>query len=178
MPISRSQAWVEAAVTVPKDEVLLPTLEFHHPAFLENGILTAVRIVRNTADMDFRLEVGAPLNSGEVVQFQAVPFEIDTPRIGPLGAQASLTIDNVNREIGKYLKAATEMNSPLIVIARGYAVSDPDTVGEGPYKLEMRNVTRVGSSLTGNLIIASPGELKFGRLVYGMTTFPALMAAS
>lgn len=178
MPISVTQAWAEAAVTVPKDEVMLPTVEIHHPAFLENGIRTAVRCVRNTEDMTFRLEVGAPLNSGEDVLFKAIPFEIEYPRIGPLGVESSITLDNVNRDVAKYLEAAVSLNEPVKVMFRGYVVSDPTTVGQGPYTLAMRNVTRTGTSLQGKLIVASPGELKFLRRVYGMTEFPSLLAAS
>jgi hypothetical protein len=157
---------------------MLPTVEFHHPAFIENGVRTAVRCVRNTQDRTLRLEVGAPLNSGEDVLFTAIGFELDHPRIGPLGVEASITIDNVNREMAKYLEAAVSLNEPVKVIFRGYLVSDPTTVGQGPYTLAMRNVTRSGTSLQGKLIVASPGELKFLRRVYGMTDFPSLLAAS
>jgi hypothetical protein len=178
MPISVTQGWAEASVTNPKNEVPLATLEFHHPAFVDDTGLTAVRVVRNTVDFTGRLEVDAPLNGGQDVLFQAIMFNVDWHRIGPLGAQAKLTLDNVNREVGRYLEAATTMNVPVTVIARGYLATDPTVVGQGPYRLELRNVSRAGQSLTGSLIIASPGELKFGKAIYGQVEFPSLLAAS
>lgn len=147
MPISITQAWAEAAVTAPKNEVMLPTVEFHHPAFVENGSPTAIRAVRNTEDLVLRLEAEAPLSGGQDVLFRAIPFEIDYPRIGQLGAESTITLDNVNREVAKYLSAAVTMNQTVKVIFRGYLASDPTTVGQGPYTLELRNVTRRSSSL-------------------------------
>ena len=67
MPVTETQAWREAAVTVPKDDVMLATLELHHPAVVEAGEQVAVRVVRNTVDLALRLEVSAPLQSGQTV---------------------------------------------------------------------------------------------------------------
>ncbi len=178
MPVTETQAWREAAVTVPKDDVMLATLELHHPAFIEEGEQVAVRVVRNTVDLDLRLEVGAPLQSGQTVSWTAMPFEIDFPRIGAIGVECPLRLDNVGREVARYLAAATSLNAPLLVIFRGYLASDPDTVAQGPFRLQLRNVRRKGPSLTGSLVVASPGDLKFLRRVYDMVSFPALMAAS
>ena len=179
MPVTESQAWREAAVTVPKDDVMLLTLELHHPAFLEAGVPTAIRIVLDTAPrLTFRLEAEAPLGGGELVDFTGMPFEIDFPRIGQLGVECPIKIDNVGREVATYLPAAVTQNTPMLVIFRGYLMSDPDTVGQGPFRLHLRNIKRKGATLTGNLVVASPGELKFLRRVYDMHAFTALMAAS
>ncbi|MGA0595393.1 DUF1833 family protein [Enterovirga sp. CN4-39] len=178
MPITVSDAWAEAAVTAPRQEVMLLTLEFHHPAFVENGLPTAIRAVRNTEDLMLRLDAGAPLNAGQVVLFKAIPFEVDYPRIGQLGAEATIRLDNVNREVSRYLASAVTMNQTVKVIFRGYLASDPDTVGHGPYTLELRNVTRKSTTLEGKIVVASPGQLKFLRQVYDQQSFPSLMAVS
>ncbi|MCB5173640.1 DUF1833 family protein [Microvirga lenta] len=178
MPISATQAWAEAAATAPKDEVMLITLEAIHPVFIENGQPSPVRIVRNTVDFNARLEAEAPVGGGLIVPFLAVPFEIDYPRIGQLGAECTLRMDNVNREMGRHLEAAVKMNTPITVIFRGYLASDPDTVGQGPYKLILRSVKRRGSLLEGSLAIAKPQNLRVLREVFDMQRFPALLAAS
>lgn len=178
MPISATQAWAEAAASTPKDEVMLITLELIHPLFVEDGVPAPLRAVRNTVDLSLTLELDAPLNGGESVLFKAIPFEIDYPRIGQLGAEAKIRIDNVNREIAKYLEPATKLNTAVQAIFRGYLASDPTTVGQGPYKLTLRNVKRASGALEGSLTIASPQNLRVLREVYDMVRFPALLQAS
>jgi hypothetical protein len=178
MPISATQAWAEAAASAPKDEVMLPTMELIHPSFVENGQPAPIRAVRNTVDVNLRLEVGAPVDGGLVVPFKAIPFELDYPRISSLGVESTIRFDNVNREAGKYLPEAVKLNVPIIAIFRGYLVSDPDTVGQGPYRLILRNVKRKGSILEGQLSIARPQNMRVMREVYDMVRFPSLLQVS
>lgn len=134
--------------------------------------------VLTSDNLPFRLEDGAPLNSGETVTFKAVPFGIDYPRIGKLGVEAPIWIDNVNREVARYLEPATKLNESVVVIFRGYLKSDPATVGHGPFRLLLRNVKRRGSKLEGTLTIADPTRLRVMREIYDNARFPALMVAS
>jgi hypothetical protein len=178
MPISATQAWAEAAASAPKDEVMLITIELIHPAFVENGAPAPIRAVRNTVDTAFRLEAEAPIGGGTVVPFKAIPFEIDYPRIGQLGAEATIRLDNVNREASRYLAEAVKINTPITAIFRGYLASDPNTVGQGPYRLVLRNVKRSGRLLEGSLSIAKPQNLRVLREIYDMVRFPSLLAVS
>jgi len=178
MPISATQAWAEAAASTPKDEVMLITIELIHPVFVENGAPAPIRAVRNTVDMNFKLEAGAPVGSGQTVLFKAIPFEIDYPRIGALGAEATIRIDNVNREASRYLGEAVKLNTPIQAIFRGYLSSDPNTVGQGPYRLILRNVKRTARQLEGQLSIARPQNMRVMREVYDMVRFPSLLAVS
>lgn len=178
MPITATRAWEEAAATVDASEVMLPTLEIIHSVFVENGLPAPIRAVRNNQDLAFRLDESAPLNAGETVLFKAIPFGIDYPRIGKLGGEAPIWIDNVNREVAQYLEAATKLNESVVVIFRGYLKSDPTTVGHGPYRLLLRNVKRKGSKLEGTLTIADPTRLRVLREIYDNARFPALMVAS
>ncbi len=178
MPISATQAWAEAAAAAPKDEVMLITIELIHPTFVENGAPAPIRAVRNTVDMNFRLEAGAPVGGGQTVLFKAIPFEIDYPRIGQLGAEATIRLDNVNREASRYLAEAVKMNQPIEAIFRGYLASDPNTVGQGPYKLILRSVKRTARQLEGQLAIAKPQNQRVLREVYDMVRFPSLLAVS
>jgi len=178
MPISVTQAWAEAAASAPKDEVMLITIELIHPVFVEGGVPAPIRAVRNTVDMNFRLEADAPVGGGQVVPFKAIPFEIDYPRIGALGAESTIRLDNVNRDAARYLAAAVTMNTPIQAIFRGYLASDPDTVGHGPYKLVLRSIKRAGGLLVGSLSIAKPQNQRVLREVYDMVRFPSLFAVS
>ncbi|KMO20386.1 DUF1833 family protein [Methylobacterium platani] len=178
MPIAATRAWEEAAATIDTKERMLPTLEFLHSVFVEDGSPSPIRTVRNTEDMTFRLDGAAPLNPNEQVLFKAIPFGIDYPRIDKLGIEAPVWLDNVNREVARYLEAATKLNEPVIVIFRGYLLSDPDTVGFGPFRLQLRNVKRKSSRLEGALVIADPTKLRVMREIYDQVRFPALLAAS
>jgi uncharacterized protein DUF1833 len=178
LPISATQAWAEAAASAPKDEVMLITIELIHPVFVENGQPAPIRAVRNTVDVNFRLEDGAPVGGGTVVPFKAIPFEIDYPRIGNLGAEATIRLDNVNREAARYLHDAVKLNQPIQAIFRGYLASDPNTVGQGPYKLILRNVKRTARQLEGQLAIARPQNMRVMREVYDMVRFPSLLQVS
>ncbi|WP_132254744.1 DUF1833 family protein [Methylobacterium segetis] len=177
MPIPASRAWEEAAATVDASEVMLPTLELIHSVFLENGQPAPIRAVMNTEDMAFRLEDGAPLNAGQTVTFKGIMFGIDYPRIGKVGVEAPIWIDNVNREVARYLEPATKLNESVVVIFRGYLRSDPSTVGHGPFRLLLRNVKRKGARLEGTLTIADPTKLRVMREIYDQARFPALMVA-
>lgn len=87
MPIAATRAWEEAAATIDTKERMLPTLEFLHSVFVEDGSPSPIRTVRNTEDMTFRLDGAAPLNPNEQVLFKAIPFGIDYPRIDKLGIE-------------------------------------------------------------------------------------------
>ena len=178
MPVSVTQAWEEAAATNDKSEVMLATLEFSHSAFLIDGQLAPVRVVRNTEDMVFKLEADAPVHAGLSVNFIAMPFEIEFPQIGRIGASCSIRIDNVGRELSPYLDKAVKVNEAVRVIMRGYLASDTNTVGLGPYALYLRNVKRTVTSLEGALIVANPRDRRVINDVYDMERFAALMAAA
>lgn len=178
MPIAATQAWAEAAATVDVSQRMLVTLELLHSSFVEDGRPAPIRAVMNTEDQTFRLNEGAPLNAGERVLFKAVPFGIEYPRIGKLGVEAPIWIDNVNREVARYLEPATKLNESVVVIFRGYLASDPDTVGHGPFRLLLRSVKRKGARLDGTLTMADPTRLRVMREVYDSQRFPALMVAA
>jgi hypothetical protein len=178
MPISVTQAWAEATASTPKDEVMLVTIELLHSTFVENGAPAPVRAVRDTADLVARLEEGAPFGGGGMATFRAIWFEIDYPRIGQLGAECRIRIDNVSRVLGPALEAAAKLNEPVRAIFRGYLASDPQTVGQGPYNLVLRQVTRRNGSVEGSLSIAQPRNLRVMREVYDMVRFPSLLQVS
>lgn len=171
MPITRSQAWAEAAASVTREPMLL-TLEFQHPSFS-----SPVRVVADTQDQTFRIESTADVNPGADVLFLGVPFEYEEPKRGPGGgAEWSVRVDNIGREISQYLEAATGINSALVVIMRGYLTSAPTVVGYGPFRGVARGVGVRGASVEMTVTIADPQNQKFGRSTYDMVRFPSLLA--
>ncbi|WP_437871404.1 DUF1833 family protein [Methylorubrum extorquens] len=107
-----------------------------------------------------------------------MPFGIEYPRIGKLGVEAPIWIDNVNREVARYLEPATKLNESMVVIFRGYLASDPDTVEHGPFRLLLHSVKRKGARLDGTLTMADPTKLRVMREIYDSQRFPALMVAA
>jgi len=178
MPVSYTQAWIEAAAAADKSEVMLPAVELIHPEFVENGQAAPIRAVRNTVDLMLRLEQEAPLHGGLLVPFKGILFDVDYPRIGKFGAEATLRLDNVNREAMPYLEAAAKSNEPIKVIFRGYLASDPDTVGQGPYHLFLRRVRVKGSILEGMLSIARTQDIRVIKETYDMVRFATLLQVS
>lgn len=178
MPVTETHAWEEAAATIDANERMLVTVELHHSTFVENGQPHPVRAVANTEDLTFRLDSNAPLNTDQDVLFKGIPFRIGYPRIGKLSVEAPITLDDVNPEVSKYLEAATKLNESVVVYFRGYLLSDPTTVGQGPFRLLLRSVKRKGSTLEGTLTMADPSKLRVMREIYDNARFPALMVAA
>lgn len=178
MPITQTRAWEEAAATIDANERMLVTLELHHSTFIEDSQPHPVRAVSNTEDLTFRLDDNALLNAGQDVLFKGIPFRIGYPRIGKLSVEAPVSIDDVNPEISKYLEPATKLNESVVVFFRGYLLSDPTVVGQGPFRLLLRSVKRKGSTLEGSLTMADPSKLRVMREIYDNARFPALMVAA
>lgn len=176
MPLTRSQAWAEAAASVAREPMLL-TLEFQHPSFIENGVTVPIRVVADMADQVFRIESGASLNPNADVTFTAVPFDFDPPKLGENGgAEWTVRVDNIGREVSKYLADATGINAELVVILRGYLTSARTVVGYGPFRGVARSVNVSGSMAEMTVTIADPQGQKFGRDTYDQTRFPSLLA--
>lgn len=69
---SLSEALKEAYASADSEIIILHTLELRHPAFVdENGLPTAIRVVRDNVNHICRLEESAPLNAGQDVEFVA-----------------------------------------------------------------------------------------------------------
>ena len=90
-----SAALQEAYASVPDGQVIFHTLELWHPAFA-----SPIRVVRDHAPIDARIEAGAARNAGLVVTFAAYAFDVTPPDQTTTGLpQCRIEIDNVSREI-------------------------------------------------------------------------------
>lgn len=173
MPVTATQAWTEAAASGSNEPMLL-TLAFYHSSF---GV--PIYVVADTQDQTFVIEGTATFNPGEAVLFTAVPFTFEQPKIGEGGgAEWNISVDNIGREISKYLPSAVELNEAIQIWVRGYLPTRPLEVGWGPYKGEARNVRVTGASADMTVTVADPQNRRFARKVYDLVSYPALQAIS
>jgi hypothetical protein len=119
------------------------------------------------------------LQPGEAVTFTAIPFQFDFPSFEEGQApEAKVTVDNIRREIDRYLDVAETMYTELVCIYRVYLSSDTTTVAFGPFRFVMREVVSSGTTVSGSVTVASTQNLKFLRRLYRSDEFPSLLAVS
>lgn len=126
-----SAAIKEAYASAPDDEVLIHTLEFRHPAFVDqNGQPDSIRVVRDYRDWEAKLEADAPLNAGTFQLFIGFAFDFAIPGVEKSSAPAiEITIDNASRIIIDQLDAAIVQPGTLEVTYRPYLFTDVDVSG-------------------------------------------------
>jgi hypothetical protein len=179
MADSWTAAFEEAAASSDKADVLLETLEIHHPLIVDGSGVSAIRAVNDTVPHDFTLELEALLRGGQTVRFEAIPFEFTFPDFEEGKApEAEVRVDNVRRELGPYLDGIEASRNPITVIYRCYLLSDKTKVAMGPFTFVMRQLAEEGASVSGSVTFANPQNLKFPRKVYTEEDFPALTQAS
>lgn len=128
MPFTDDQyeeALREVYASAPTAEIALHTLELRHSAFRdENDAPTHLRIVADGADFSAKLEATAPVQAGQTVLFQQVPFNITRPEQSDQALpEAQISIDNVSRELIPQLDRALETMEAIQITYREYLVS-------------------------------------------------------
>lgn len=123
---SLSAAIKEAYASAPQGEVILHTLEFRHPSFVDEvNQPTAIRVVMDHADLEAMLEADAPLNPGEYVTFIAFAFDFSLPEIQQSAVpEITITIDNVSQEIERNLALAVASPYKIEVTYRPFLSTD------------------------------------------------------
>lgn len=115
------------------DDVFLVLLTLSHPSFSP-----PIRVVSNTEDV---------VSRGET--FVAYPFDIVMPdeqdRSLP---RATLSIDNVSKEIGQAIRL---IDSPVVVTIEAVRAEDPDTVEVAFSNFLLRSVRVDAGSVSGEL---------------------------
>ena len=171
------QAIREAYASAPADTVILHTLELRHPAFADDdGRPTAVRVVRDHADLTARLEAGAPLDAGETVRFVALAFELELPPVDTAPVpEISVTLDNVSREIVRHLDAAATSLERIEVTYRPYLSTDLEGPQmDPPITLTMTEVEVDVFRATGRARMLDIGNRAFPAETYTAKRFPGL----
>lgn len=169
-----SAAIAEAYASAPVDQLVLHTLELHHPVFT-----TPIRVVRDRLPLDARLEATAPAHAGEIVTFTPYAFDLTPPDQTTTGSpQCVIEIDNVGLDILTQLRLAIREADPIQVIYRAYLDSDAldGPENDPPLRLELQQVSATPLRVRG--IAGFPDLLNkaFPRLDYDVDTFPGLIA--
>lgn len=173
-----SEALKEAYASNPVGEVILETLEFIHPSFVdEDGNPDSVRLVRDYQDVFATLEATAPVKPGQLVQFMAFPFDVTLPGFEEAQTpEMMITVDNAGRELTAQLEAATASQQPIIVIYRPYLLTDLSGPQMDP-PIQM-NVLRATADLNKVQFTASLDDVTnvpFPRRQYTPDDFPGLV---
>jgi len=174
---SLSAAIREAYAAAPSDVVILHTLELRHPAFVDDvGNPTAIRVVRDHADLTARLEAGAPLDGGAMVMFIALAFDLSLPPVDTAPVpEITVTLDNVSREIVRHLDAAVATQDKIEIAYRPYLSSDLEGPQmDPPITLVLTEVEANALQVTGRARMLDIGNKAFPSETYTAKRFPGL----
>lgn len=176
--MSLKQAIKEAYASAPVDEVIVSTLELIHPSFVDDqGNPTAARVANSYQDYTFGLEATAPRNAGEMVLFQRCAFSLTLPQWSEGAApELQLKIDNVSREITRYLEQAIVQLTPILVIYRPYLASDPTLPQmDPPFIFSLSKVQVDTFQITGTANTNDVHNWPFPNEKYDPARFPGLV---
>lgn len=173
-----SQAYAEAMASPPITRVMLATYEFRHPLFLENGVVTPIRIVNDFVDIQVRLEADAPFNASTVVVFTALPVTITGPEEGDTSSvpSISLVIDGVSGHISEQLDAALLSASVVHVTERVYASDALEAPARLPVITMILRAIVVGDvTVSAQASFYDPSNNSFPRKEYTPGEHPGLV---
>lgn len=178
--VSYSQALASAYASAPETEIILDTLEFRHPSFAdETGNPTCVRVVNDHILLHAALEVDAPMNAGEYVDFQPVAFKFVRPSETDSSSapEVQLVVDNVARILVPYLDEAITSRDPIKLTWRPYLVSDLTTPHMvPPLTMTLKSVSVNMTSVTAVAGFADFTNRRFPSIEYTSDKFPGLAA--
>jgi hypothetical protein len=174
---SLSQAIKEAYAAAPSDVVILHTLELRHPAFVDDdGIVTAIRVVRDHVELTARLEIAAPMDGGAMVTFVALAFDLSLPPIDTAPVpEITVTLDNVSREIVRHLDAAVATQDKIEITYRPFLSTDLEGPQmDPPITLVLTEVEANALQITGRARMLDIGNKAFPAEIYTAKRFPGL----
>lgn len=169
-----SQAMQEAYASAPSDEVIYHTLEINHAAFSQ-----PIRVVRDNADLDARLEASAAHNPGEIVTFVRYSFDLVKPEVSATGVpQCTIEIDNVSREILANIELAMTSTAPITVTYREFLASNLTGGPENdpPMTLELTSIKADVFRIRATASFANLGNKRFPGEDYTAERFRGLVA--
>lgn len=178
--VSFSHALAEAYANAPDDEVILDTLEFRHPDFVDGaGNPTGVRVVNDHAELLAYLEADAPIDAGAEVTFYPVRFTFTRPSESDAGAspEINVAVDNVARLLMPYLDAAKDSREPITITWRQYLASDLAAPHiDPPVTLTVTSISADMNGVTMRAGFADLTNRRFPAREYTSRLFPGLSA--
>jgi len=176
--ITYSEALAAAYASAPEDEVVLDTLEFRHPTFLDgNGMVFGLRVVNEHNILTAKLEIDAPLNPGTYVDFQPVYFVFTRPAESEGGnsPEIDISVQNVSKYLMNYLDNAKSSRIPIEVTWRPYLISDLTAPHMNPpLTLTLRSVSCNMTTVTGRAGFSDLTNRRFPAIEYTAIKFPGL----
>lgn len=176
--MSYEQAAKEAFVTCPVDEVYYDTIELIHPAFVDSsGNPITLRAVNGADPIQARLELSAPHDAGQVVEFRPIGFEVDLPGFSKDQTPTmKISISNLSREAVTYIEQGSTMYDPIKMIYRPYLESrllvGPDL--NPPYEMQLGNVMVDVFRITATATMPNISNRAFPYLKYTLDKFKGL----
>lgn len=177
--VTYSEALAEAYASAPEDEIILDTLEFRHPLFVDAGEPFGIRVVNDHTELSATLEDDAPLNGGEEVTFQAVYFTLARPSETDSGStpEIEINVNNVARHLMPYLDAAKESRQPIEVTWRPYLASDVSGPHMNPpLTLTIRSISCDMMNVTARAGFGDLTNRRYPAIEYTSIKFPGLAA--
>ncbi len=174
---SLSEAIREAYASAPSDVVILHTLELRHPDFVdEEGVATAIRVVRDRVDLFAHLESSAPQHPGQEVRFVAMAFDLNLPAVDSMPVpEVEITLDNVTREVMRHLDAAVQSQQMIEVTYRPYLSNDlSGPQMDPPLTLVLSFVEANPVRITARARMVDIGNKAFPGRTYTAKEFPGL----
>ena len=173
-----SEALKEAYASNPVGQVIVETLEFRHPSFVDdNGNPAAFRIVNQFEDVFATLEATAPLQAGQTVQFVAFAFDVQLPGFEEGQAPTlKITVDNVGRELMEQLELATASQAAIEVTYRPYLLTDlTGPQMDPPITMQVLSAEADLMSIAFDCSLDDVSNIAFPNRIYTPGAFPGLV---
>lgn len=173
-------AWEEAEASNPPTVKVYNTLELIHPAFVDTvlGPFSVRAVTGVHDDMTFKLEAGAPLNSGESVVFKAINFYSQVPEFSEgQTPSCDVVVDNVGEEIIPYLENVVGTRANLTSIWRQYRSDNLDEPCFGPVTFQLKKVKATMTRLQGTAMLDNLSNRKFPNKLFTFEEYPGLLNA-
>lgn len=178
MPTSNlSEAVKEAYASNPDGVVIIHTLEFRHPNFIDQANQpTAIRVALAHDTVSATLEASAPLNPTETVDFVPMNFEFKAPNVEHVAEpELEFSMDNVSREIEENLSLAAASPSPVEVTYRPYLSTDLSAPQwDPPLTLTLVSVEADDFRVVARAAYGSAANKTVPNEVYNTARFPGL----
>lgn len=176
--VSYSEALAAAYAVATEEVVLLDTLEFLHPLFVDSEDLNiSVRVVNSLHPLTATLEATAPMNPGETVTFQPVNFSLTRPKETASGqvSELELRVDNVSRILVPYLDMIRESREGVVAIWRPYASTDLTAPHISPVlSLTLRSISADMTSMVARAGVTDLTNRRFPAAEYTVLKYPWL----
>jgi hypothetical protein len=167
----------EAYASAPSGVVVIHTLEFRHPNFIDQfGTPVAIRAVLGHDSLEAKLEADAPQNAGEYVIFIPMGFELELPNIEHIAVpEIVISIDNVSRELEDNLTLAAASPYPVEVTYRPYLNTDlTEPQMNPPLTMTLISAEADDFRVTARATYGNAANILCPREVYNTARFPGI----